>query len=172
MTNFSALAAPEVSFWLHPVQLVTELWSKWRLFSCNCIYTATKKMHLFRHNWTLRAMSQTPLKNTTRAASREIRLVHSSSSNCKSLCPVWKQEYLYPNYNHDPRHRPSLIWGQHGVHLGPTGPRWAPCWPHELCYLWLSTYVMTMRSLTDCTDRVVRSVDQPYHRPYTVPMVS
>ena len=26
-------------------------------------------------------------------------------------------------------------WGQHGGHLGPTGPRWAPCWPHELCYL-------------------------------------
>ena len=25
--------------------------------------------------------------------------------------------------------------GQHGVHLGPTGPRWAPCWPHKLCYL-------------------------------------
>ena len=26
-------------------------------------------------------------------------------------------------------------WGQHGAHLGPTGPRWAPSWPHELCYL-------------------------------------
>ena len=26
-------------------------------------------------------------------------------------------------------------WGQHGVHRGPTGPRWAPCWPHEPCYL-------------------------------------
>ena len=26
-------------------------------------------------------------------------------------------------------------WGQHGAHLGPTGPSWAPCWPHELCYL-------------------------------------
>ena len=26
-------------------------------------------------------------------------------------------------------------WGQHGAHLGPTGPRWAPCWPHELFYL-------------------------------------
>ena len=26
-------------------------------------------------------------------------------------------------------------WGLHGAHLGPTGPRWAPCWPHELCYL-------------------------------------
>ena len=25
--------------------------------------------------------------------------------------------------------------GQHGAHLGPTGPRWAPCWPHEPCYL-------------------------------------
>ena len=23
----------------------------------------------------------------------------------------------------------------HGAHLGPTGPRWAPCWCHELCYL-------------------------------------
>ena len=23
----------------------------------------------------------------------------------------------------------------HGAHLGTTGPRWAPCWPHEPCYL-------------------------------------
>ena len=22
-----------------------------------------------------------------------------------------------------------------GANMGPTGPRWAPCWPHELCYL-------------------------------------
>ena len=21
------------------------------------------------------------------------------------------------------------------ANLGPTGPKWAPCWPHELCYL-------------------------------------
>ena len=26
-------------------------------------------------------------------------------------------------------------WGQHWAHLGLTGPRWAPWWPHELCYL-------------------------------------
>ena len=26
-------------------------------------------------------------------------------------------------------------WGQHGAHLGPTGPRGAPCWPHGLCHL-------------------------------------
>ena len=30
-------------------------------------------------------------------------------------------------------------WGQHGAHLGPTGPRWTPCWPHELCYLRINT---------------------------------
>ena len=24
--------------------------------------------------------------------------------------------------------------GQHGAHLGPVGPRLAPCWPHEPCY--------------------------------------
>ena len=23
----------------------------------------------------------------------------------------------------------------HGAHLGPLGPRWAPCWPHEPCSL-------------------------------------
>ena len=41
--------------------------------------------------------------------------------------------------------KPSQIarfMGQHGAHLGPAGPRWAPCWPHEPCYqgstiLWL-----------------------------------
>ena len=36
----------------------------------------------------------------------------------------------------------SISWEQgslrqHGAHLGPTGPRWTPCWPHELCYLGL-----------------------------------
>ena len=25
--------------------------------------------------------------------------------------------------------------GPNGAHLGPTAPRWAPCWPHELCSL-------------------------------------
>ena len=30
--------------------------------------------------------------------------------------------------------RQQSSWGQHGCHLGPVGPRWAPCWPHEPCY--------------------------------------
>ena len=25
-------------------------------------------------------------------------------------------------------------WDRHGAHLGPVGPRWVPCWPHEPCY--------------------------------------
>ena len=29
----------------------------------------------------------------------------------------------------------ARFMGPHGAHLGPTGPRWAPYWPHELCYL-------------------------------------
>ena len=28
------------------------------------------------------------------------------------------------------------FWGHRGAPLVPTGPRWAPCWPHEPCYLW------------------------------------
>ena len=29
--------------------------------------------------------------------------------------------------------REQSSWGQHGAHLGPVGPRWAPCWSHEPC---------------------------------------
>ena len=36
-------------------------------------------------------------------------------------------------------------WGQHGAHLGSTGPRWAPCWPHELFYLGLLYPVIYFR---------------------------
>ena len=45
--------------------------------------------------------------------------------------------------------KPSLIarfMGPTWAHLGPTGPRWAPCWPHELCYLVLFPYVVPFSS--------------------------
>ena len=29
----------------------------------------------------------------------------------------------------------ARLMGPKWAHLGPTGPRWAPFWPHELCYL-------------------------------------
>ena len=44
-------------------------------------------------------------------------------------------------------------WGQHKAHLGPTGPRWVPCWPHELCYLGSSHY-----SLQHCLINTVSEI--------------
>ena len=39
-------------------------------------------------------------------------------------------------------------WGQHGAHLGPVGPRWAPCWPHEPCYQgWIDSGKTTYSTL-------------------------
>ena len=38
---------------------------------------------------------------------------------------------------------------QHGTHLAPTGPRWAPCWPLEFCYLGSITTKFT-RIITQC----------------------
>ena len=32
------------------------------------------------------------------------------------------------------RPRQQSSWGQHGAHLDPVGPRWAPCCPREPCY--------------------------------------
>ena len=40
--------------------------------------------------------------------------------------------YGFRSWIYIPRSQGSC--GQHGAHLGPVGPRWAPCWPHEPCY--------------------------------------
>ena len=37
--------------------------------------------------------------------------------------------------------RQQSSWGQYGAHLGPVGPRWAPCWPHEPCYQGLAVWL-------------------------------
>ena len=42
---------------------------------------------------------------------------------------------------------PSGSWGHHGAHLGPVGPRWSPCWPHEPCYQGKFQYDMIYHSL-------------------------
>ena len=31
-------------------------------------------------------------------------------------------------------------WGRHGTHLEPTGPIWAPWWPHALCESYICSY--------------------------------
>ena len=40
----------------------------------------------------------------------------------------------YDHWRLPPSPRQQCSWSQHGAHLGPVGPRWAPCWPHEPCY--------------------------------------
>ena len=63
-----------------------------------------------------------------------------------SVVPFWPGQFYYKSPQHTPIARP---WGRvlgvfckvnpdskvHGGQYGPTGPRWAPCWSHELCYL-------------------------------------
>ena len=49
-------------------------------------------------------------------------------------------------------------WGQHGAHLGPTGPRWAPRLPHDLCYLGYFGHYLEMNSIGRCCVRVVAHV--------------
>ena len=34
----------------------------------------------------------------------------------------------------------AKFMGPTWAHLGPVGPRWAPCWPHESCYQGCSTF--------------------------------
>ena len=45
--------------------------------------------------------------------------------------------------------RQQSSWGQPGAPLGPVGPRWAPCWPHEPCY-------HGVYSFSPCNKRTVR----------------
>ena len=44
--------------------------------------------------------------------------------------------FMRPTWGPSGAHRSQVgPMNQHGAHLGPTGPRWAPCWPHEHCLL-------------------------------------
>ena len=54
------------------------------------------------------------------------------SIKCDQTILIWE----YP--------RKQSSWGQHGAHLGPVGPIWAPCWPHEPCYLGCLDEIMKM----------------------------
>ena len=55
-------------------------------------------------------------------------------------------------FSNDMSSNSSLItrfMGQTWGNLGPTGPRWAPCWPHEPCYLGCQpSHVPKMTQLT------------------------
>ena len=52
------------------------------------------------------------------------------SDQWKSILLLKRHFWIY-SLNH-PRQQSS--WDQHWAHLGPVGPIWAQCWPHEPCY--------------------------------------
>ena len=71
-----------------------------------------------------------------RNALRKNSVVHDISWDLRLWTYASLNDAIYTTLNFET----SLIarfmgstWG----HLGPTGPRWAPFWPHELCYLGL-----------------------------------
>ena len=56
----------------------------------------------------------------------------------------------------------------HGAYLGPTGPRWAPCWPQEPCYQGqfgdrTATFQVTVWSV----EQVEKNWSAQYHLLYT-----
>ena len=47
-------------------------------------------------------------------------------------CNVWLQ--IAPVPVPEVHTQKAKFMGPTWAHLGPVGPRWAPCWPHETCY--------------------------------------
>ena len=65
--------------------------------------------------------------------------------------PAYSAHWLYEKYPDS-----KVYGGQHGAHLGPTGPRWVPCWPHESCYLGTSVFSSMLTPRTNCHLRNIR----------------
>ena len=63
----------------------------------------------------------------------EVVIVNFQQNQRQKLCQKW-WHFLFRNdswqYPDSKSHGANM-----GHHLGPTGPRWAPCWPHEPYYL-------------------------------------
>ena len=81
------------------------------------------------HHWSLsnrRSQHQQPQKLKFSA--------HQFRPSSTHRCPSKKKSKYHHWFLRD-RPWEQGSWSQHGAHLGPKGPRWAPCWPHELCYL-------------------------------------
>ena len=77
-----------------------------------------------------------------------------------SMDKQFNKEPFSNDLGYHPREQGS--WGHHGAHLGPAGPRWAPCWPHEPCYQGCrSCHCNTLRWRQNGHDSV--SNHQPHH---------
>ena len=110
-------------------------------------------MQLFHYLWLSDAMSRNRLGSTLgrvmvpypRAPSHYLTswlfikgvLWHLHGSNFTRGMHELNPQHMLGDYTFEivaasPKGQSS--YGQHGAHLGPVGPRWAPLWPHETCY--------------------------------------
>ena len=62
--------------------------------------------------------------------------------------------YLYNRLGHERFKWPQIaeFMGLTWANLGPLGPRWAPCWPHEPCY---QRYILS----PSCSPMIIQSGD-------------
>ena len=79
--------------------------------------------------WT-KSGSHASISNEVKVSSRCIALNHLEAWHILDMNMWMCESTLVPMLL--PRWQTS--WGQHGAHLGPIGPRWAPCWPQEPYY--------------------------------------
>ena len=55
-------------------------------------------------------------------------ITRTNSDYCVSQAPSYRYGFIvFPQI--------ARFMGPTWAHLGPTGPMWVPCWPHEFCYL-------------------------------------
>ena len=54
----------------------------------------------------------------------------------------------------------ARFMGLHGAHLGTTGPRWAPCWPHEPYYQ--GRYLMVHNILVVMINKILKNGIQEF----------
>ena len=80
----------------------------------------------------------------------------------------WKPWILYIAHHGDATYMPTRCIVPdskvHGANMGPTcpvGPRWAPCWPHEPCYLGCLSYRHTAISMVLPQEAVAASAAAP-----------
>ena len=74
------------------------------------------------------------------------QLCHVQKFIAIRLSPYLERQSLYPDN--------KVHGGQHGAHLGPVGPRWAPCWPHEPCYRGIEIEPIELQNWACCQSMV------------------
>ena len=120
-TNFSEILAEIITFSFKKMYLKVSS-AKWRPLCLGL--NVSIKSHNYWYLKPQRAFCCWPLHTSCYSNQKYIFAIFTH--HC-SLSIVWHG----PEFHWYPRQQSS--WGQHGAHLGPVGPSWAPCWPHEPC---------------------------------------